>query len=229
MDSEKLAPSTRRVLYRLSSLVCHYGGHAFGHYIAYRRKPAQSILSPVSSESKPQVPLTLTDSQPGTGRGWLRISDDNVEEVGIERVLGENGGTFMLFYERMEEPHTPKPEPRPEPGPSAIKVEEDVRPSFQIHGRASTPRIVRSVSAGIVRDRKQSLTPMSLTRPSTPSYAAPAPAALSSSPPQPFTTSHLTQSPPPSPRTSRDRDRDRAKIPVPKSPPPIRKPNGMRV
>lgn len=35
---------------------------------------------------------------------WLRISDDSVEEVGIERVLAETAGTFMLYYERVVQP-----------------------------------------------------------------------------------------------------------------------------
>ncbi|KAJ4486497.1 hypothetical protein C8R41DRAFT_896404 [Lentinula lateritia] len=36
----------------------------------------------------------------GTGRGWLRVSDDSVTEVGIESVLQEGSGAFMLYYER---------------------------------------------------------------------------------------------------------------------------------
>ncbi|KAG7097515.1 hypothetical protein E1B28_004858 [Marasmius oreades] len=37
---------------------------------------------------------------PGTGRGWLRVSDDSVAECGIESVLQEGSGAFMLYYER---------------------------------------------------------------------------------------------------------------------------------
>ncbi|KAF5339668.1 hypothetical protein D9757_014855 [Collybiopsis confluens] len=36
----------------------------------------------------------------GTGKGWLRVSDDAVIEVGIESVLQEGSGAFMLYYER---------------------------------------------------------------------------------------------------------------------------------
>ncbi|KXN81728.1 Ubiquitin carboxyl-terminal hydrolase 16 [Leucoagaricus sp. SymC.cos] len=39
-----------------------------------------------------------TTSQPG--KGWLRISDDAVRECGIETVLQEGMGAFMLYYER---------------------------------------------------------------------------------------------------------------------------------
>lgn len=36
----------------------------------------------------------------GSGTGWLRISDDSVRECGIENVLAEGSGAFMLYYER---------------------------------------------------------------------------------------------------------------------------------
>jgi ubiquitin carboxyl-terminal hydrolase 1 len=36
----------------------------------------------------------------GSGKGWLRISDDSVHECGIENVLAEGSGVFMLYYER---------------------------------------------------------------------------------------------------------------------------------
>ena len=45
-----------------------------------------------------------TEAEAGTNRGWLRISDDAVEECGIERVLAESHGAFMLYYERAEHP-----------------------------------------------------------------------------------------------------------------------------
>jgi ubiquitin carboxyl-terminal hydrolase 1 len=40
------------------------------------------------------------ETAPGTGRGWLRISDDSVNECGIESVLSEGSGVFMLYYEK---------------------------------------------------------------------------------------------------------------------------------
>lgn len=36
----------------------------------------------------------------GSGKGWLRISDDSVGECGIENVLAEGSAAFMLYYER---------------------------------------------------------------------------------------------------------------------------------
>lgn len=45
-----------------------------------------------------------TEAAAGTGRGWLRISDDAVSECGVESVLAEGGGAFMLYYERAVHP-----------------------------------------------------------------------------------------------------------------------------
>ncbi|GLB34223.1 putative peptidase C19 family protein [Lyophyllum shimeji] len=106
-----------RTLYRLSSVVCHFGQHSFGHYICYRRKPRSPDLPPHIRWAPPRLvePLTPTDDEDPLegpkyvwedeparpGRGWLRISDDAVREVGIETVLQEGAGAFMLYYERV--------------------------------------------------------------------------------------------------------------------------------
>lgn len=88
-----LAPQPPRVLYRLAAVVCHYGQHSFGHYVCFRRKPrgAGRIGSPRLDERFSAVP----------GRGWLRASDNVVREVGIDAVLQEGSGAFMLYYERV--------------------------------------------------------------------------------------------------------------------------------
>ena len=89
-----------RVLYRLAAVVCHYGQHSFGHYVCFRRKPRGAGRV---------VPPRLDDG-PMPGRGWLRVSDDTVREVGIETVLQEGAGAFMLYYERVvgeDEPGRP--------------------------------------------------------------------------------------------------------------------------
>ena len=82
-----------RVLYRLAAVVCHYGQHSFGHYICFRRKPRGLGRVP--------PPPPLDESPVAPGRGWLRTSDDAVREVGIEAVLQEGSGAFMLYYERV--------------------------------------------------------------------------------------------------------------------------------
>ncbi|KAF9058191.1 hypothetical protein BJ165DRAFT_1605834 [Panaeolus papilionaceus] len=47
-----------------------------------------------------------SESEVGTGKGWLRISDDAVSEVGIESVLAEGTGVFMLYYEKAVHPRS---------------------------------------------------------------------------------------------------------------------------
>ncbi|KAK0207056.1 hypothetical protein DFS33DRAFT_1382136 [Desarmillaria ectypa] len=109
-----------RTIYRLSAVVCHYGQHSFGHYVCFRRKPPNSSAQdrwkpprikikdciPVEQEedSGPLVDFEWEDADSsscaGTGKGWLRISDDSVDECGIESVLREGSGAFMLYYER---------------------------------------------------------------------------------------------------------------------------------
>lgn len=87
-------PTTQppRVLYRLAAVVCHYGQHSFGHYVCFRRKPrGVGRVVPPRPDEPPVAP----------GRGWLRASDDAVREVGIETVLQEGSGAFMLYYERV--------------------------------------------------------------------------------------------------------------------------------
>ena len=87
-------PQPPRVLYRLAAVVCHYGQHSFGHYVCFRRKPRGSgrVVPPRLDEGP---------AAPPTGRGWLRVSDDAAREVGIETVLQEGVGVFMLYYERV--------------------------------------------------------------------------------------------------------------------------------
>jgi len=45
-----------------------------------------------------------TELEAGTNKGWLRISDDSVEECGIERVISEASAVFMLYYEKAVHP-----------------------------------------------------------------------------------------------------------------------------
>ncbi|KAG6809578.1 hypothetical protein H0H92_015699 [Tricholoma furcatifolium] len=106
-----------RTLYRLSAVVCHYGQHSFGHYICYRRRPRSADLPSQKRWAPPRLvdPLRASaeeldsspryvwedEAPPRPGRGWLRISDDAVGECGIETVLQEGSGAFMLYYERV--------------------------------------------------------------------------------------------------------------------------------
>ncbi len=100
-----------RVLYRLDALICHYGfTHSFGHFVAYRRIPTTSLGPDIIRKSCPDY-CGCADCEDfgqvryssAPGRGWLRISDADVEEVGEGDALGERGSAFMLFYEKVLE------------------------------------------------------------------------------------------------------------------------------
>ena len=100
-------------------MVCHYGQHSFGHYVCYRRKPRPPSSDVRFAPPKLADPLgcecekcerfspvrddddTFNAERCRPGHGWLRISDDSVKEVGIETVLQEGSGAFMLYYERV--------------------------------------------------------------------------------------------------------------------------------
>ncbi|KAK3842014.1 MAG: hypothetical protein J3R72DRAFT_475192 [Linnemannia gamsii] len=88
--------SQKRVIYKLQSIVVHYGGHSYGHFIAYRRKP-ESMVSKVGP-----VGLGLDGSYYGNGRreDWFRVSDETVESVSLENVLGSN--PYMCLYEKVD-------------------------------------------------------------------------------------------------------------------------------
>ncbi|KAF8937793.1 hypothetical protein BGZ58_002154 [Dissophora ornata] len=91
-------------LYRLQSIVVHYGGHSYGHFIAYRRKP-ESMLSKVGVVGLGLDPMTT--SRAGSLHGsssrtedWFRVSDETVESVTLDHVLRSN--PYMCLYERVE-------------------------------------------------------------------------------------------------------------------------------
>lgn len=171
--------SPHRTLYQLSAVVCHYGQHSFGHYICYRRKP-RPVSAGAARFSPPKLSCPLDckcerctkyghvrvddgyDNRRKPGYGWLRISDDSVQEVGFETVAMESSAAFMLFYEKVLQPRGPTRQPvvgepeetvRPkdaqsrEPGPVRAG---DSRPQSETSGSRTNdvqPRVVRSVSA----------------------------------------------------------------------------------
>ncbi|KII94694.1 hypothetical protein PLICRDRAFT_188544 [Plicaturopsis crispa FD-325 SS-3] len=190
--------ATPRTVYRLASVVCHYGQHSFGHYVCYRRKP-RPVSSGASRFAPPQLADPLgcecekcrrfgpvrddseADVPRGSGRGWLRVSDDAVRECGIESVLQEGAGAFMLYYERVVQarpgiyplstsPRSSEETLKPEMmklsalanGSATSLLSADERrvgraPEEKVVGRVSGPRIVRSVAAG--RGRSLSAAP----------------------------------------------------------------------
>ncbi|GJE87390.1 cysteine proteinase [Phanerochaete sordida] len=117
-------PEPPRTLYRLAAAVVHYGQHAFGHYVCYRRRPRPARLAPAQRWAPPRAAdgagVAHLASPRGTGRGWLRVSDDDVRECGIESVLQEGAGAFMLYYERVAPPAAPAPAAPASTAPAAL-------------------------------------------------------------------------------------------------------------
>ena len=75
-DASSNTPASRaKHLYRLSSVVVHFGSHSFGHYITFRRRP-------------------------GSRDDWLRISDETVDAATFRQV--SNANPFLLFYTRVD-------------------------------------------------------------------------------------------------------------------------------
>lgn len=169
-----------RTLYQLSAVVCHYGQHSFGHYICYRRKPRPASAGAARfSPQKLPCPFDCRcdrcikyghvrvddgyDNKRRPGYGWLRISDDSVEEVGFDTVALESSSVFMLFYEKILQPRVsttrqsiirgseetvrPKDAQYKEPDPIH---EDETRSQGGMSGSRINdvqPRIVRNVSA----------------------------------------------------------------------------------
>jgi ubiquitin carboxyl-terminal hydrolase 1 len=190
--------AVQRIIYRLSAVVCHYGQHSFGHYVCYRRKPR-----PVSYGSRRFAPPRLADplgcdcekcqrygpvrdddeavdSMYRPGRGWLRISDDSVKECGIETVVQEGSGAFMLYYERVVQsrpgiyPHHNSPRSseetlKPRVNGSTTSVASLDGDVVESRGRGVMgPRVVRSVVARrrSVSAARQDREPLSASTPS---------------------------------------------------------------
>ncbi|KAF9402340.1 hypothetical protein BGX21_010459 [Mortierella sp. AD011] len=101
---ERQQRKSSKVIYRLQSIVVHYGGHSYGHFIAYRRKPA-SMLSKAGAVGLGLDPMTMPGAGSLYGRSnvsedWFRVSDENVESVTLDHVLRSN--PYMCLYEKVE-------------------------------------------------------------------------------------------------------------------------------
>ena len=72
--------------HQLKAVITHQGRHENGHYICYRRH---------SRSTTPSVFESMHSKL------WWRFSDETVSEVDEDFVLNQ-GGVFMLFYEKLE-------------------------------------------------------------------------------------------------------------------------------
>ncbi|KAG9073749.1 hypothetical protein FS749_014720 [Ceratobasidium sp. UAMH 11750] len=138
------SPTASHASYRLAAVVCHYGAHSYGHYVTFRRVP---------------------------GDRWMRASDSDVVEVSLRDVLNETMGTFMLYYERLDEEKTQEDKPA-EPKISGglgsthttavvLPAGSDVEQILRVP-RAFRPRVLRSVSL-MSTSRASSIAPSAVT------------------------------------------------------------------
>ncbi|KAK1322834.1 Ubiquitin carboxyl-terminal hydrolase 27 [Acorus calamus] len=86
-NCSNLIPS-KNYMYRLSSVVEHYGRSGSGHYTVYRR---------VRSDSDDNVPVGKSEA---IYPHWVHVSDSEVSSVSEETVLAAEAS--LLFYEKVE-------------------------------------------------------------------------------------------------------------------------------
>ncbi|GAB7328672.1 hypothetical protein MBLNU13_g00599t1 [Cladosporium sp. NU13] len=89
-------------LYRLKAVVTHYGRHENGHYIAYRQHPRAVRATDEAAEDVQDSKSEEASTDDNGKLPWWRLSDEDVSTVSDEDVL-QQGGVFMLFYEREEQ------------------------------------------------------------------------------------------------------------------------------
>lgn len=80
-----------RRIYKLMSVIVHYGSHSYGHFVAYKRRiyTDQCECDQCGAEHKKEI---------YNGQDvWYRISDTKVDECTLEDVLHSN--PYMLLYE----------------------------------------------------------------------------------------------------------------------------------
>lgn len=82
--------------YELRAVVTHSGHHENGHYICYRKYPAESFPGKSTEDD--------LDEEDGEEKSehWFMLSDANVYPVSESTVLAQ-GGVFMLFYELVDD------------------------------------------------------------------------------------------------------------------------------
>lgn len=96
----------------------------------------------------------MSGGKKGKGRpiedGWLRVSDDQVREVGLNSVLAETTGSFMLYYEKVLpfQGDSVRTSPRSSQETVTPHAQEEKRIMLEELMEPFRARIVRSVSVG---------------------------------------------------------------------------------
>lgn len=144
------AESPFATMYEIKAVITHYGRHENGHYICYRKSP---------------YPLADANAAPQ----WWRLSDEEVAMVSEDEVL-EQGGVFMLFYERVDEADL-KPE-RTAGGPAVLEQATST-PSPRVSAESSLLD-----AAGASVDATASTEPLEVDEESEDRAAASAPSSV---------------------------------------------------
>ncbi|PVZ99264.1 hypothetical protein BB558_004726 [Smittium angustum] len=87
----------QKSLYRLSSVVVHFGSHSYGHFITYRRKP--TTLAKSNSRAKLNLLEVEGSSKINGNSEWYLVSDEEVQKVELDEAL--NANPYLLFYEKV--------------------------------------------------------------------------------------------------------------------------------
>ncbi|KAI9845514.1 MAG: hypothetical protein M1837_004853 [Sclerophora amabilis] len=121
--------------YEIRAFITHYGRHENGHYICYRKDPhAKSALDGYEASEDLE---TKSQNRENVSK-WWRISDDDVMQMTEDEVL-DQGGVFMLFYDRIDEPVVLPGSTLAVPTDDALKVDEKMEDSS-----ATTPPLIQS-------------------------------------------------------------------------------------
>lgn len=95
-------PSQKGSIYRLMSVIVHYGSHSFGHFVAFKRRIyADTCQCHTCAPPSPSIGGSKERGETWKCQNsWYRISDTKVDECSIDDVLRSN--PYMLLYELVE-------------------------------------------------------------------------------------------------------------------------------
>ncbi|KAI8967424.1 hypothetical protein BDF20DRAFT_234404 [Mycotypha africana] len=105
-DNTTLIRSRRRgaggnLIYRLMSVIVHYGSHSFGHFVTYKRRIYTKQCKCHECHSTASYSAMTNGEEWKCQNVWYRISDTKVDECSIDDVMRAN--PYMLLYELIDE------------------------------------------------------------------------------------------------------------------------------
>ena len=208
-----LSSGTKRdeCLYRLKAVITHYGRHENGHYIAYRQHPQATHAYDATVEDAEDSKAEDSQVDDSGKLPWWRLSDEDVSTVTDEDVL-QQGGVFMLFYEREEQP-VDAPAPAPVSSTTEAQASDSVAPECNTEedeGLKTSQRLVEPPSSDALTETSEE-------------NAVPAPASEASASTSVSTASSTTGEEEESETDTEDQPaHDTIPVPKPATQPPMR-------